>query len=284
MPPDRPYRTRFAPSPTGLLHLGHAFSALTGWARAQEMDGTFLLRIEDIDTPRCTQAFRDAIFDDLHWLGLVWPTPVIEQSQRRMDYDRALSGLIARGLVYPCRCTRTEIRAALSAPQEGAPAPTAPYPGTCRHRPPSDAGPKDGWRLNLDAALESLGDTTMVFFENGPLYPGWHNVTSLALLRAHGDIILARRDIGISYALAVVLDDAAQGITEVVRGEDLFDATPPQILLQNLLELPTPTYWHHALIRDEFGKRLAKRDGVRALQAVRGEGLRPSDILAQLGF
>lgn len=279
MPPER-YRTRFAPSPTGLLHLGHAFSALVAADRARAMGGDLLLRIEDIDTPRCRPEFETAICEDLAWLGLDWPRPVMRQSDRRAAHDAALQQLAALGLCYPCRCTRAEIRAA-SAPQEGVEAPP-PYPGTCRSRAMAEAGPGDAIRLDLRRALAAIAPRG--FHETGPLHPGWHPPDPEALLAGAGDIVLARRDIGPAYHLAVVVDDAAQAITEVVRGADLFEATAIQCVLQAALELPTPTYWHHALVRDANGKRLAKRDDARAIRRYRADGLSPATVRRLAGL
>lgn len=276
-------RTRFAPSPTGLLHLGHAFSALTAAARADT--GGFLLRIEDIDRMRCRAECDTALRDDLHWLGLSWPEPVWRQSERQPAYDEALTRLAAKGLSYPCRCSRADIRAALDAPQEGGK--TGPdgltYPGTCRGRPMAEAGPGDAIRLDAGRALAGLSERPS-FIETGPGKAGIHILDPERLLAETGDFVLARRHLGIAYHLAVVVDDAAQGVTEVVRGADLFAATYPQILLQALLDLPRPAYHHHALIRDETGKRLAKRDDARALRRYRDEGATPADILAMLGL
>lgn len=274
--------TRFAPSPTGPLHLGHAFSALTAWDLAQAAGGRFLLRIEDIDQPRCRPEFEAAIYDDLRWLGLEWPTPVLRQSDRLASYAAALDRLSAMGVSYACTCTRADIRAALSAPQEGAAVigPDGPvYPGTCRHA----AHPAKGAaiRLNMRAALDRLG-TPPGFFETGPLFAGDHAVSAAHLLDHVGDIVLARRDIGTSYHLAVVVDDAAQGVTLVTRGADLFDATAIHVLLQRLLGLPQPEYHHHRLIRDAAGKRLAKRDDARAVARFRADGMRPAEIRARL--
>ncbi len=283
MPPD-PYVTRFAPSPTGLLHLGHAFSALTAWDRAQHAGGTFRLRIEDIDRTRCRPEFETAIYEDLAWLGLSWPAPVLRQSHRSGAYAASLKTLIALGLCYPCRCTRGDIRAALSAPQEGA-HPVGPdgpvYPGTCRHRTMAEAGPDDAIRLNMAAATR-LGRRT--FHETGPRFNGVHGFDPDRLITEVGDVVLARRDIGTSYHLAVVVDDAAEGITEVVRGEDLFAATFIHVVLQVALQLPTPRYHHHDLVRDEHGKRLAKRDDARAIRRYRDEGATPDDIRATVGL
>lgn len=278
------YVTRFAPSPTGLLHLGHAFSALTAFDRARARRGTFLLRIEDIDRDRSRSEYEAAIYEDLHWLGLDWPEPVLRQSDRMPAYRAALDRLVALGLCYPCRCTRGDIRAALSAPQEGAPVQGPDglvYPGTCRGRPMSEAGPADAIRLDLRAALDHLGAPPF-FDEKGPPHEGRHALDPDDMLHGIGDVILSRKDMGTSYHLSVVVDDAFQAITEVVRGEDLFPATRIHVLLQALLDLPVPAYYHHRLIRDETGKRLAKRDDARAIRTYRAEGLTPSDIRGRI--
>lgn len=274
------YRTRFAPSPTGPLHLGHAFSALTAAHRAKTAGGTFLLRSEDIDTIRCKPAHEAAMFDDLRWLGLAWPEPVLRQSTRRAAYDAAIAELVALGLCYPCRCTRADIRAALAAPQEGA-AP-GPYPGTCRHRDMADAAPEDAIRLDLGRALARAGP--FGFTETGPLWPGRHGTAPETLAQEVGDVVLVRRDIGPAYHVAVVVDDAAQGITEVVRGADLFPVTGLQRLLQILLGLPEPDYFHHNLVRDEKGRRLAKRDDARAIRRYRDAGATPAEVAAMVGL
>lgn len=270
--------TRFAPSPTGPLHLGHAFSALTAWALAGD-HGQALLRLEDIDTARCRPEWEAAIFEDLQWLGLTWPQPVMRQSQRRAAYDSALAQLTALGVTYACTCTRADIRAALSAPQEGAPGPDGPvYPGTCRHAGHALAGASI--RLDMRRALALAGPPE--FRETGPQHPGTHRPQGL--IETVGDIVLARRDIGTSYHLAVVVDDAAQGVTLVTRGADLFAATAIHALLQRLLGLPTPEYHHHRLIRDQRGTRLAKRDDARALATYRAEGATPADIRRLIGL
>lgn len=273
-------RTRFAPSPTGYLHLGHAFSALTAWDRARAAGGDFLLRIEDIDSARCRPEYDAAILDDLHWLGLVWPEPVMRQSARRAAYDAALARLAEAGLTYPCRCTRGDIRAALSAPQEGVTVgPDGPvYPGTCRGRPMAESGSGDAIRLDMARAVAMLSPGAG--FHDSGTRPGWHPVRPDRLLREVGDVVLARRDIGVSYHLAVVTDDAAQAITDVVRGEDLFDSTQIHVVLQALLDLPTPAYHHHRLIRDDSGKRLAKRDDARAIRRYREDGWTPEQVRA----
>jgi glutamyl-Q tRNA(Asp) synthetase len=267
--------TRFAPSPTGPLHLGHAFAALV----AAERGDRFLLRIEDIDTARSKLEWESAAYGDLHWLGLTWEIPVMRQSDRLPDYAKVLQRLQDMGVTYHCTCTRTDIRAALSAPQEGAViGPDGPvYPGLCRLK----ANRTGAVRLNMQAALARIGPVE--FIETGTK-PGCHRFTKPQMLAEVGDIVLARRDIGTSYHLAVVIDDADQGITEVTRGEDLFEATVIHVVLQRLLGLPSPTYHHHRLIRDDQGKRLAKRDDARALSKYRAEGASPADIRRMVGL
>ena len=270
--------TRFAPSPTGPLHLGHAYAALVADARGQ-----MLLRIEDIDRARCKPEWEAAIFGDLHWLGLRWPTPVLRQSDRQAVYGQALAKLEAMGVTYRCACSRGDIRAALSAPQEGAAVigPDGPvYPGLCRSK--AITAPDAAIRLDMARAMALLGQIS--FDESGPEHAGRHLKTATELVETIGDIVLARRDLGTSYHLSVVVDDAAQGITEVTRGADLFEATAIHVVLQRLLGLPTPTYHHHRLIRDDQGKRLAKRDDARALSKYRAEGATPQDIRAMVGL
>lgn len=267
--------TRFAPSPSGPLHLGHAFAALTAAGRGNR----FLLRIEDIDRARCKPEWESAIFDDLRWLGLEWESPVMRQSERGAAYEAAIAQLYHMGLTYHCTCTRGDIRAALSAPQEGAVlGPDGPvYPGTCRGKG-HGAG---ALRLDMAAAMALLGAVS--FTDSGTL-PGLHVFEADQMRREVGDIVLARKDIGVAYHLAVVVDDAAQGITEVTRGEDLFEATAIHVVLQRLLGLPTPAYHHHRLIRDDQGKRLAKRDDARALSKYRAEGATADDIRRLVGL
>ncbi len=274
------YRTRFAPSPTGLLHLGHAFSALTAQARAEAGGGTALLRIEDTDRARCRPEYEAAIYDDLAWLGFRWEGSVRRQSDHLADYQAALDRLIAMGLCYPCGCTRADIAAA--APQEGA-APGV-YPGTCRHRTMDGYRPGEAIRLNLAKAL-AKAPGPLAFDETGAAHAGRHSVDPDRLIAETGDIVLSRKDIGPgAYHLAVVVDDALQGITDVVRGEDLFDASYLHVVLQALLDLSTPLYHHHRLIRDEAGKRLAKRDDARAIATYRAEGATPGDIRRMIGL
>ncbi|WP_423206798.1 tRNA glutamyl-Q(34) synthetase GluQRS [Paracoccus yeei] len=277
--------TRFAPSPTGPLHLGHAYAALV--AASLAAPGRFLLRIEDIDQSRCRPEYEAMIAEDLHWLGLGWPLPVMRQSDRLPAYRAALDRLAALGLTYPCHCRRADIRAALSAPQEGAPVigPDGPvYPGTCRHRSMAEAGPGDAIRLNAAAALAHL-NLGEIAFEDENIAPGIpHRLSAADFVAGVGDVVLARRGMGTSYHLSVVVDDAAQGITLVTRGKDLLDSTHIHVLLQRLLDLPVPRYHHHRLIRDAAGKRLAKRDDARALRLYRAEGATPADIRRMLGL
>lgn len=277
-------RTRFAPSPTGLLHLGHAASALAAWRVARNDPAQFVLRIEDIDQPRCSAEYDAAIEEDLAWLGLRWETPVMRQSERQPAYAAAIDRLSALGLTYPCCCSRKDIAAALSAPH----APRAQvYPGTCRHRT-GPAGPDDALRLNLQAAIDHLGGgaavDALVWTDDGPVAPGTHGISTAALLAQTGDAVLARKDIRTSYLVAVVVDDHAQGIEVVTRGADLLPETPIQVLLHAALGLPVPRYHHHALIRDADGKRLAKRDDALSLRQMRVDGATSDDIRAEVAL
>jgi glutamyl-Q tRNA(Asp) synthetase len=256
--------TRFAPSPTGRLHLGHAYSAALGHARARESGGKFLLRIEDLDQTRTRPEFVDGIYDDLSWLGLEWDEPVIVQSQRTAAYAEALEELKARGLVYACFCTRGDIVQSLTAPHGDA---ATSYPGTCRGLPEDPqrrATTPHCWRLDSARALEEVG------------LPSWteedgHHFT--AEPPGIGDAILARKDAPASYHLSCVVDDAASEVTLVVRGTDLRASTPIQRLLQSLLGLPEPAYLHHALVTHADGRRLAKRDLAPTLAAMRDNGV-----------
>ncbi len=334
-------RTRFAPSPTGPLHLGHAYSAILAHDAAQAAGGTFLLRMENIDQSRARPEWDALIYEDLHWLGLSWDTPVMRQSDRQTAYDTALDQLWNLGLLYPCTCNRRDIKAAANAPQEGAPL-MGPdgiiYPGTCKPAsPPTSNRPKNAaLRLDMTRAVEvakkgqsdvtkqdKVTSTFPTFkalaateTRNGFLVNAARSSPSLqdlndgapaltyemltkapegltyenininpdALTKSIGDVVLARRDMGTSYHLSVVVDDAAQDITHVIRGEDLAEATPIHVLLQALFDLPTPIYIHHPLIRDDTGKRLAKRDDARAIRHYRADGLTPTDIRHHLGL
>ncbi|WP_146585515.1 tRNA glutamyl-Q(34) synthetase GluQRS [Puniceibacterium confluentis] len=289
------FTTRFAPSPTGPLHLGHAYSALLAHDMARARNGCFLLRIEDIDRARSKPHWEQQIYDDLAWLGIGWDAPPLRQSDRQDTYQAALDTLWGRGLLYPCSCTRRDITEAASAPQEGSLPPVGPdgliYPGTCRTRPRPARRPGDAaLRLDLTAALRDAtlaGASLLSFQETGSGPQGRTGDISFeagALRHSVGDVVLARRDMGTSYHLSVVLDDADQRINHVVRGADLFEATQIHVLLQRLLALPTPCYHHHRLIRDDTGKRLAKRDDARALAKYRADGLGPRDIRAMVGL
>jgi glutamyl-Q tRNA(Asp) synthetase len=263
--------TRFAPSPTGRLHLGHAWSATLAHDLARQACGRFVLRIEDIDPGRCKREFVDAILEDLRWLGLVWHGDIMIQSQRMDTYAEALARLEAMGLLYRCTCTRADIASAASAPQ----GPTgAIYPGTCRNAAiPEDIELAWSWRLNVAKALAITGALVWEDREAGRVK---------AIPETLGDIILARKDARTSYHLAVTVDDAAQGITQVVRGLDLFAATHIHRLLQALLGLPTPDYHHHPLIVGAGGIRLAKRSATQTLAALRDAGIDPEWLVENM--
>lgn len=251
---------------------------------ARAARGRFLLRIEDTDTARARPHWEAQIFDDLHWLGLTWEAPVLRQSEHLQRYNDALMRLAARGLIYPCSCRRSDIRAAMSAPQEGVKTP-GPYPGTCRGRPMSSRKPGDALRLDMTRALATLVAPLPGFTETGQSNKGQHIIDTDRILNETGDAVLGRKEIEtVSYVMAAVIDDAAQEITHVIRGEDLYPTTYLQILLQSLLGLPTPIYHHHDLIRDDSGKRLAKRDDARAISKYRAEGASPQDIRAMVGL
>lgn len=268
--------TRFAPSPTGRLHLGHAYSALRASDFALAAAGRFILRIEDIDKDRCREAFVEAILEDLAWLGIAWETPVRRQSEHMADYAAALQRLEALGVIYPCFCTRADIAAAAGAPH-GIENPI--YPGTCKALGPADraegmARNPFAWRLDIEKSCQTTGQLAWRDDRRG------HITARPSLL---GDVVIARKNAGTSYHLAVVVDDALQGITDVVRGGDLFAATHIHRLLQGLLDLPSPRYHHHALLAGPDGKRLAKRDHAATLAALREAGATPAGIRLILG-
>ncbi len=277
------FRTRFAPSPTGPLHLGHAYSAILAHDMARAAGGQFLLRMEDTDLDRCRPEWEAQIMDDLTWLGLTWDGPIHRQTDKIAQYNARLEPLADRRLLYPCSCTRSDIRAALSAPQEGVVHQV--YPGTCRHRGMESRQPGDALRLNLAVAFDALSGGPLTFKDTGPAHPGTHEINRDTAQERIGDVVLSRKgeDI-VAYFLASAFDDADQGITHVIRGEDLFDFTPIQVILQRLLGLPTPTYHHHPLIRDDQGKRLAKRDDARAIAKYRADGASPQEIRHLVGL
>ena len=259
--------TRFAPSPTGHLHLGHAYAALRAWQAARQAGGRFLLRIEDIDRQRCRPAFEQDLLEDLAWLGIAWEQPVRRQSEHFADYRAALDRLQELGVVYPCFCSRKDIALAGGAPHAVDDGPL--YPGRCRALPAAEAaalvaeGRPYATRLDVGKALAVTG----------PLC--WHDRGAglqQAAPQALGDVVLARRDTPTSYHLSVTVDDALQGVTLVTRGDDLFAATHIHRLLQALLGLPTPDYHHHSLLTGNDGVRLSKRDGAQTLRALRAAG------------
>jgi len=265
--------TRFAPSPTGRLHLGHAFSAVLGARAAAESAGKFLLRIEDLDQGRSRPEFVDGIFEDLRWLGIEWDEPVFIQSKRTAEYQEALEKLKSSGLVYACFCTRADIAQSLTAPHGDA---ATSYPGTCRGLPDDPerrATTPHCWRLDSAKALES---------EHLPTWTEQDGRTFSADSSQIGDAILARKDAPASYHLSCVVDDAASGVNLVVRGADLRPSTPIQRLLQWLLGLPEPRYLHHPLVSHEDGRRLAKRDLAPTLLAMRESGIDGKELAAGL--
>ena len=265
--------TRFAPSPTGRLHLGHGFSAALGHQLARESGGRLLLRIEDLDQGRSRPEFVEGIFEDLRWLGLDWDEPVLVQSERTAAYQEALGRLRERGVVYACFCTRADIAQSLTAPHGDA---ATSYPGTCRALPDDPerrASTPHCWRLNSAAALEQTGLPTWTEADGTSLSSDASQV---------GDAILARKDAPASYHLSCVVDDAASGVNLVVRGADLRPSTPIQRLLQELLGLPEPHYLHHPLVTHEDGRRLAKRDLGPTLAAMRESGVDGRALVARL--
>ena len=278
------FRTRFAPSPTGPLHLGHAYSALYGHRLAEAKNGLWLLRIDDLDRNRSKPEWTQQIFDDLRWLGLAWPEPVRFQSQETASYQTALDALARAKLIYPCCCNRADIAQAAAAPQEGVPefGPDGRiYPGTCRHRRLSQAGAGDALRLNMRKAVKAL-QKPVTYEEFGTQLSERITLKPEALIAQVGDVVLRRKDQGAAYHLAVVIDDDAQNITDVVRGADLSAATQIHVVLQQLLNIQTPRYHHHALIRDKTGKRLAKRSDSEALSTLRNAGHSAQDVTERL--
>ena len=279
--------TRFAPSPTGRLHRGHAFSALTAWTAARKAGGRFLLRIEDIDPTRCRPEFEAAILDDLGWLGLDWDEDVRRQSDHLADYAAVTEALDQRGLLYRCFRTRKDILDAIGDAPHG-PAEAArpgPHPAGEEAALLSEGRPY-AWRLSLDRARETLGEgvwADLSFVEEGR---GPQGQTGLVRARPEtaGDVVLARKDAGTAYHVAVTRDDALQGVTHVIRGEDLFEATHVQVLIQVLMGWPTPVYRHHRLMVGPDGRRYAKRDRSVTLAELRDSGVTASDLREELGF
>lgn len=273
--------TRFAPSPTGYLHIGHAFSALSAF-HARGRGGSFLLRIEDIDPGRCRDEFGDAILEDLAWLGLSWETPVRRQSEHLDDYRKALRKLEIRGLVYPCFCTRADIKAEIEQSGHAPHGPEGPvYPGTCRKL--SDEKREDRMEAGEAHVMRiAMSDAAAIA---GPL--SWRD-SELGLVKIRperfGDVVLARKDVPTSYHLSVAVDDHLQGVTLVTRGADLAPVTDIHRLLQGLLGYETPRYSHHRIIRDVSGRRLAKRDRDMTIRSLREAGYTPKEVVAMSGF
>ena len=285
--PETMFVTRFAPSPTGRLHKGHAFSALTARRAAEEAGGRFLLRIEDIDPTRCRPEFEAGILEDLSWLGLDWETPVRRQSDHLSDYVGVVDALQRRELLYRCFRTRKEILDAIGDAPHGPVDAVRPGPHPSDEEAAflGDLRPF-AWRLSLDRARDALGDRAwqaLAFVEEGAGPDG-----ERGLIRARpetaGDVVLARKDAGAAYHLAVTHDDHLQGVSHVIRGHDLFEATHIQVLLQALMGWPTPIYRHHTLITGPDGRRYAKRDRSVTLAELRAEGVSPRALRAELGF
>ena len=270
--PDR-ITTRFAPSPTGLLHLGHAYSALLNHEFARAQQGSFILRIEDIDQGRCRPAFEDAILEDLRWLGISWDGDVWRQSERLSVYEEKLAELENRGLLYRCFKTRKELSELASAPHGPI---TEPLPQDAEDTLIAE-GRSFAWRLRMKEAIDALGSEHITWTDD----QGKDHLVSLDKLQ---DPVLARKDFPTSYHLASVIDDAAQGVNYVWRGEDLSDAVGLHRLLQELFGFPAPVYRHHALITGDDGKRLAKRDKSQTLQNLRQQGFSPDDVRQRLGL
>lgn len=281
------FATRFAPSPTGRLHKGHAFSALTAWRAAKEAGGRFMLRIEDIDPTRCRPEFEAGIYEDLAWLGLDWETPVRRQSDHLADYAAVVEALNRRGLLYRCFRTRKEILDAIGDAPHGPAEAARPGPHPAEEEAQLLAeGRPFAWRLSLDRAKQTLGGAAwerLSFVEEGSGPDGETGVIK-ARPETAGDVVLARKDAGTAYHLAVAHDDALQGISHVIRGQDLFEATHIQRLIQALMDWPAPVYRHHRLLAGPDGRRYAKRDRSVTLAELREGGLTPEALRAELGF
>lgn len=284
-------RTRFAPSPSGYLHAGHGYSALTAHDFAREQGGAFVLRIEDIDLARCRPEFDTAILEDLGWLGLAWEEPVRRQSEHFDDYAEVIARLTDQGLTYPCFCTRKDIAAEIEAAVSAPHGPDGPhYPGTCLALTEDERQARitagEPFALRLDSAkaaahLQASGALPLHFAELITLTSD-EEMTLAVDPHLFGDIVLARKDIPTSYHVSVVLDDHLQKISHVIRGEDLREATHIQRVLQALLGFDPPKYFHHPLVRDETGRRLAKRDKSLTLRALRESGASPDDIRTRI--
>ncbi|MCB8879412.1 tRNA glutamyl-Q(34) synthetase GluQRS [Acidisoma cellulosilytica] len=274
--------TRFAPSPTGYLHLGHAHAAMIAWARAREAGGQFLLRIENIDATRCRPEYEAGILDDMAWLCLGWDGPVRRQQDHLPEYRAVLEQLRAQGLLYPCFCTRADIAREVAASGQAPHGPDGPiYPGTCARLSAAEAGDRiaageaHAWRLRTRVAHHRVG--ALGYEEEG-------QGRIICAPEVFGDVVLARKDCPGSYHLCVTHDDAAQGVTLVTRGKELRAATDIHRLIQALMGWPAPIYAHHALLTDQHGAKLSKRDGALSLRALRAEGISPAEAFRRAGI
>jgi len=270
---------RTAPSPTGDIHLGHVYSALTAYRNAKANNGFFKLRIEDIDITRCKIEYENVIIKNLTWLGLKWDEKIMRQRTRYKSYNLAIDKLMKEDLLYPCSCSRTDVKKALSAPHIEDTS-SLVYPGTCKKVKPNK-GVK-ALRLNIDKAIKKLGNDKLYFYETGITVGNSHEKRSISnetLKKKFGDLVVARKDIGTSYNLSVIIDDSAQEVTHVTRGIDLLDVTPIQVLLQRILGLQTPTYHHHKLICDDDGKKLSKRSSSQSISNLIRKGFSSSEVI-----
>ena len=270
---------RTAPSPTGDIHLGHVYSALTAYRNAKANNGVFKLRIEDIDITRCKIEYENVIIKNLTWLGLKWDEKIMRQRTRYKSYNLAIDKLMKEDLLYPCSCSRTDVKKALSAPHIEDTS-SLVYPGTCKKVKPNK-GVK-ALRLNIYKAIKKLGNDKLYFYETGITVGNSHEKRSISnetLKKKFGDLVVARKDIGTSYNLSVIIDDSAQEVTHVTRGIDLLDVTPIQVLLQRILGLQTPTYHHHKLICDDDGKKLSKRSSSQSISNLIQEGFSSSEVI-----
>ena len=282
-------RTRFAPSPTGPLHLGHAYSAILAHDFAKARGGDFVVRIEDIDKSRARSEWENKIFDDLEWLGLTWNAPVLRQSERDTAYEFAINKLWADGLLYPCNCSRQDIKEAAMAPHGEGETNYGPdgiiYPGTCRQKKYGNQRPQDS-ALRLDMTRAAINCST-IQDQNIKIDGSRDNnniVNTAQFIESIGDVVLSRKNKEVAYHLAVVVDDEAQSISHVLRGSDLKSSTNIHVLLQKLLGYTSPWYLHHKLIRDSAGKRLAKRDDAKSISKFREQGSSPADIRTLVGL
>lgn len=271
---------RLAPSPTGGLHLGHVFSAITTFRNAKKNQGLLKLRVEDIDSTRCKRSFEKEIIGNLTWLGITWDGKIMRQRCRKKYYRAALDHLFKNDLLYPCSCSRADIKNAISAPHTDEKS-TQIYPGTCRNI--STNKNIKALRLNIAKAVKLYPGKYVSFLESGPTSnykPEQQKTLKMSLEERFGDLIIARSDIGTSYNLAVVIDDAAQNVTHITRGNDLFSITPIQVLLQFLLNLPTPIYYHHALLYEQSGKKISKRSSPKSVSTLKRSGLTADEVIA----